>query len=116
MDDKRMRLLVFSNPVAGREDEFNDWYDNRHLHDVVAVHGVHAARRFELVDSPMAHGGPSPHMYLAVYEFDGDLDAIAADMGARSEDGRMPVSDSYDVSTTISSLWAPRGPAVLAPE
>jgi hypothetical protein len=24
-------MIVFTSPVEGREDEYNDWYDNTHL-------------------------------------------------------------------------------------
>ena len=116
MEDMLKRVMVFSNAVAGRDEEFNDWYDNRHLQDVIAVDGVRSALRYELVEgSPMTRGGPSQHLYLAVYEIEGDLGGIAADMATRREDGRMPVTESYDVSTTVSSVWVPRGPGIVAP-
>ena len=113
MDENIKYLLVFSDPVAGREDEYNDWYDNQHLADVVAVEGIRSARRYEPVESPLSE--PSTHRYLAIYECDGDLAAITAELGARREDGRMPVSDSIDTSTTVSSVWSLRGPGVVAP-
>ena len=43
------QFLVFSNPVEGREDEYNEWYDNVHLRDVCNVPGVAGAKRYELV-------------------------------------------------------------------
>ncbi len=44
--------VVHSNPVAGREDEYNDWYSNRHLADVVAVPGALVG---PLVGAPCLH-------------------------------------------------------------
>ena len=32
-------LLFFCNPVEGREDEYNKWYTDTHLQDVVKVTG-----------------------------------------------------------------------------
>lgn len=32
-------LVVFTNPVEGREDDYNEWYDNQHLGDVIAAAG-----------------------------------------------------------------------------
>ena len=113
MDEKIMHLLVFSNPVAGSEDEYNDWYDNQHLSDVVAVEGVRSAQRYESVGTP--GGEPSPHGYLAIYECEGDITEILAEMGVRREDGRMPVTEGFDTSTAVSSIWAPRGPQVVDP-
>ena len=42
---KKNLLLVLSNAVEGKEDEFNDWYSNVHLHDGVKVPGFVAAVR-----------------------------------------------------------------------
>ena len=59
-------MVVFSNPAEGRDDEFNRWYDETHLPEVLEIEGVVAARRYELgVEDPDA-----PHRYLAVYELD----------------------------------------------
>ena len=33
------RLIVFSAPTPGQEDEYNDWYNNVHLDEVVAIPG-----------------------------------------------------------------------------
>lgn len=44
----RHHFIVLSNPVAGREDDYNDWYDNEHLDDVLKVEGFVAAQRFRL--------------------------------------------------------------------
>ena len=32
-------FVVLSNPIEGREDEYAQWYQNVHLHDVVALDG-----------------------------------------------------------------------------
>jgi len=32
--------IVFSNPFEGKDDEFNEWYDNVHLPQVLAMPGV----------------------------------------------------------------------------
>jgi len=29
--------LVNSNPVPGMEDEFNEWYSSRHVHEILRV-------------------------------------------------------------------------------
>jgi hypothetical protein len=63
-------FVVHTNPVAGREAEFNDWYDNRHLADVVAIPGFARARRYRLSDAQLAP--LTDYTYVAVYEIDGD--------------------------------------------
>ena len=42
----RYNLIVLTNPVDGREDEYNDWYTNVHLDDVLKIPGVVGAQRF----------------------------------------------------------------------
>jgi hypothetical protein len=41
-------MLVFTNPVEGQDDAFNEWYDSRHFVDVLNVPGVVAAQRYDL--------------------------------------------------------------------
>ena len=109
-------FLVFSNPVSGREDEFNEWYDHQHLGDVLAVPGVAAARRYDLVPAalPEAEGVPAPpppaHSFLAVYELDGDPDDVLAEFLRRVGSGEMALSDSLDLSSIALSAWRARGP------
>jgi hypothetical protein len=62
-------LLVFTDPVAGREDEYNAWYDQTHVKEVAAVDGVASAQRFKVAD---VMPGVTSHQYVAVYELDTD--------------------------------------------
>ena len=54
-------FLVWTNPVDEASDkEFNAWYSDIHVPQVVAeVPGVTGARRYRVVDLPGA-GGPPP--------------------------------------------------------
>ncbi len=92
----RFLQLVMTSPRPGREDEFNKWYSEEHLPDVLGVDGIIAAQRFEFVASN-ASADP-PQRYLALYEVEaGDHEeAIAKLNAALSEPGRMRRSDSLD--------------------
>ncbi|MFJ8816374.1 hypothetical protein [Amycolatopsis thermoflava] len=109
-------FLVFSNPVPGRADEYNDWYDQRHLGDVLAVPGVTAARRYSLAPAalPEAEDMPAPppaaHSYLAVYELDGEPDEVMAEFLRWVGSGEMPLSDSLDLASIAMTTWRARGP------
>jgi hypothetical protein len=59
-------LVVLSRPVPGREAEFNRWYTERHLADVLGLDGFVAARRYEFVPSRLS--GSVDHPYMAIYE------------------------------------------------
>ena len=47
-------FVVFTNPVEGKDATYNDWYDNRHLPDVLDVPGFVSAQRFRLSDTQRA--------------------------------------------------------------
>jgi hypothetical protein len=89
------KLVVLTRPVEGREDEFNDWYTNQHLDDVLAIPGFTAAQRFRIVGEPV--NTPKAWKYYAVYEVEHDaplsvLDELLARVGGE----RMPMSEAMD--------------------
>ncbi|MFF0814641.1 hypothetical protein ACFYVR_05725 [Rhodococcus sp. NPDC003318] len=81
-------IYVESGPISPeREEEYNKWYDEIHLPDVVATEGYVSARRF----APVADGGP----YIAIYEIEGDdLQAIYDRMYEAYNAGKFRMSDS----------------------
>ena len=64
------KMLVFSSAVDGRDDEYNEWYNNVHLKEVCATDPFKSAERYRIPD---VEGLPqtSSHRYVAIYEFDG---------------------------------------------
>ena len=59
-------FVVFTEPKADREEEYNEWYDRQHLADVLALDGITAASRFELAEMNPPQG--QHHRYLALYK------------------------------------------------
>ena len=92
------RLLVFTEPALGREDEYNKWYEEIHLPEVLEVEGFVAAQRFKLADAQMeAMGAGVPARYLAIYEMeDGDIEAILANLSSGAL--AMNMSEALDVT------------------
>jgi hypothetical protein len=102
-------FLVFTNPVAGRDDEYNTWYDEVHLGDVRRVPGVVDAKRYELVPTG-GDGAPAPaHRYLAVYELDRDGAAVLAELVKRAGGPEMRMSEALDLATIGMTVWRPLG-------
>jgi hypothetical protein len=68
-------FLALTNPVPGREAEFNVWYDDFHLREVVEYgSGMIGGRRFRLSADQRPGQAPSPWSYLAWYDLEhGDL-------------------------------------------
>lgn len=87
----KYQLVVLSNAVEGLEDEYNDWYTNRHLNDVVAIPGFTSAQRFRYVG--MSRASSPVRKYLAIYEVEtDDPEAAIAELTSRSNTELMPLS------------------------
>jgi len=62
-------VLVFTNCAdPAREKEFNEWYDNTHVPDVLETPGFVGCTRYEMIGNP----GPGQGKFLAVYEVESD--------------------------------------------
>lgn len=105
-------LLVLSEPVAGREDEYNDWYDNVHLVEVLRVPGFVAAQRFVAGDAMPGRQGP-PRTYLSIYEIEADEvgTALAALSKAVAE---MNMSTAIDSATVLAYPYSEHAPRLVA--
>ncbi|MEV0766794.1 DUF4286 family protein [Nocardia salmonicida] len=111
-------LLVRTNSVAGREDEFNRWYSETHLPDVLAVPGIVRAQRYAVVPVrvPEFEGisvPPPAHRHLAIYELDALPDDVIAEFLRRLGSGEMTLSDAMDLATIEMSIWTPHGALVV---
>jgi hypothetical protein len=99
----KYRLIVFTEPVAGREAEFNDWYNNQHLSDVVAVPGFVAGQRFRLVQPC---GGEFKQRYLAIYEIESeDYAGAVQEMMSRAGTPAMVVSEALDSDNVALAVF-----------
>jgi len=113
----RYTLLVLTNAVADRDDEFNDWYDNQHIPDALEVPGYVAAQRFRLADVQMAGAPGSRWRYLAIYEIEtNDLNATMAESMSRAGTERMPQSAAADHASSAIFAAIPIGPRITAEE
>ncbi len=96
--------IVQTSPVSGREDEFNDWYENVHIPQVLRVPGFRSGQRFQLVThDPFA--GPR---FLAVYEIESDdiaetMQTIRMTAPARTKSG------AIDTSASVVLMYEPIG-------
>ncbi|AYJ85144.1 hypothetical protein D3Y57_03690 (plasmid) [Sphingomonas paeninsulae] len=86
------KLVVLTRPVKGREDEFNTWYNDQHLDDVLAIPGFVAAQRFKIKGTAIS---PNSWDYFAVYEVDHDNpQEVLDDMMSRVGTDRMRMSEA----------------------
>jgi hypothetical protein len=107
-------FMVFSNPVEGREDEFNTWYDKEHVDELLAIDGFKAAQRYRL--AALGPGQEAPvYRYAAVWEAEAD-DAAAAQekLMEALRSGRVRGSDAL-APDALPAWFEPIGERRLAP-
>jgi hypothetical protein len=104
------RLLVLTNPVAGREEEYNQWYSEQHLGDVLRVPGFTGAQRFRLLESLDASKS-FPWRYVALYDIEtDDLAGVLRELSSRGGTTALPVSTALEMSTVAAVSLAPITP------
>ena len=99
------KLVVMTSPVEGREDEYNDWYDNEHLGDICALPGFEGATRYELEPG---QDNPTGHKYLAIYDMEtDDVGATMQTMISAATSGKMHISEAMAMPT-VTLLYKKR--------
>ncbi len=102
------QLQVFINPIAGRDAEFNAWYDEVHVPEVLGLPGFLRARRFAV--HPLGDG---TMRYLTVYDVEAEgpeqvLERVAAGQPT------FRASEAVDLSSAVIVATSPLGPVVEA--
>jgi hypothetical protein len=91
---QRYRLIALTNPVEGREAEFDTWYD-RHIRDILRIPGFVAAQRHRVTSRQRAK--PPAWRHLAIYEVEtDDLDSVMREMDWRVGTDDVPLSPALD--------------------
>lgn len=101
-------MFIFSNPVAGKEDEYNKWYNEQHAPDVVSIPGFVSAQRFVFSDVQLLQNATAPKgvRYLVMYKIvTTDLGAVYAEVGRRATNGMTRMSDTLDRSTIFAYTY-----------
>jgi hypothetical protein len=108
---RRYKMIVLSRPTEGREDEYNDWYQNFHLGQVVNIRDIKSAQRFRLARK-LVEG--EAHPYAAIYEIEtADIDAVIEEIKAAAGTERLQISDAIAVDFTNATVYEEFGSAVV---
>ncbi|RWA66240.1 DUF4286 family protein [Mesorhizobium sp.] len=100
-------FAVLTNPVEGREAEFNAWYSDRHLHDILKLPGLVSAQRFRLSPEQIA---ATPYRYLVIYEIETkDLAETIRELKAKDGTDEIPTTTAL-ASGVLASFFEPIGP------
>jgi hypothetical protein len=101
-------FVVMSNAEPGQDDEFNEWYSNRHVVDILNFDGVEAAQRFEFA-APGPSGAEPDFRYLCIYEVeDGMRDSV--NQALRDGAAERPIAAAEGREAKL-----PRSPAMASP-
>ena len=87
-------FLALASPTSDDVDgDFNQWYDDVHMKQVLALPGVKSARRFKLAPTQIMPGDDAMgRQYLALYEVDVDSWQAFADSNMQAfTEGRITV-------------------------
>jgi hypothetical protein len=107
-------FFVFSNPMAGHEDEYNKWYDDQHAPDVVSVPGFVTAQRFVKNELPLYRMVDlQVPKYLIVYKIvTDDVEAVFGEVNRRLKTGETAISPTFDTKTSVSYVYRPFKPEI----
>ena len=109
---KIYKMIVLSKPTAGKEDAYNDWYQNTHLKQMCSIEGVKSAQRF-MRTREVVPGFAWP--YAAIYEIEtDDIDGVLARIRGVAGSENLWVSDALDTSEIYASIFESFGENVEA--
>jgi hypothetical protein len=108
-------FVVMTNPVDGKEAEFNEWYNSNHIPDVLNVPGFVSGHRFRLADAQMGGEASRAYKYLALYEIEtDDLAATLKELRARGGTADIVPSDAIDTKKVGAFVFTPIAEKVMA--
>ena len=103
------KMLILSRPTEGREAQYDDWYQNVHLEQMLTLKGFKAAQRFKLQRSL---GQREAQPYAAIYEIEtDDLDAVLEELYREAGSQNLLIDEALDRASVYAAVYAPHGPA-----
>lgn len=107
----RFKLVALTTPLPGREDDYHEWYNTKHLPELVNKFGMHGAQRYELVARLV---GTDSNPYLAIYDIEcEDPMAFLGEIGRATAAGELTQSDASDMASCYTALFTELGEPVL---
>jgi hypothetical protein len=117
----RYAMLVFANPIPGKEVEFNEWYTNTHMGDLVQLSGWTGAQRFRIITNvtPRPSVAGYGHGYLIIWDLeDTDANPALARMTAAIAGGksRLGAAFNYTPGAGANGTFETMGPRITRPD
>jgi hypothetical protein len=116
--ENRYVYMVMSDPLPGREAEFNDAYQNMHMGDLVQLPGWTGAQRFRLVGVTPRHTKP---LYrrgnLIIWDQEGaDLGKLQSESRAAIAGGKSRLIPGFDYSGPVRATYQVTSPRATRPD
>jgi hypothetical protein len=100
----RAKMIVLAAAHEGQAEALDQWYETRHVPDLLAVPGIKSIERFDVQMLKAPDGAPKWD-YIGIYEIEADdIDAVLKESGARMGTSRMPASPTLDSSKTLAII------------
>jgi hypothetical protein len=100
----RYQLEVSSRAIPGRDAEYNRWYDEIHVKEVLALPGFLSCQRY----TRMAEGSPADGEYVALYEVETDNPQVLL-QSLFAAAPSMQLTDTIDVDSARFEFRKPHG-------
>lgn len=96
-------MFVRSEPHPGERENFNTWYEEQHIPDLLRVPGIKSAKRYEILsDTP-----GWKDTFLGIYEIEADETAdITNEIARRYGTDEMPRNPKSVDSSKSVVIWA----------
>jgi hypothetical protein len=94
--------LVLSDATEGREAAFNQWYNEKHLPELLEMPEITAARRYRLAQEQMPGMSESANRYLAVYEVEAESPEAFLEAVVARQSGLSP---GPDLDRSAMKVW-----------
>jgi hypothetical protein len=104
-------IAVLTEPTPGKQAEFDDYYENLHLGEVLATTGWDTAQRFVLTDEV---GQKCPQKYLALYQVEADSAEDIVKTLTETRPQRQQ-SDALNLKTAALWVFSETGPVQYRP-
>ena len=97
------KLIALTTPIAGKEQEYHDWYNNVHLPELVNGLGLQGAQRFELVARMM---GSDTNQFMAIYDVEtDDPEGFMGKMAEFAMSGKMTPGNATDQAAGYTAFF-----------
>lgn len=100
----RFVLVGNCNAIAGRDEEFNDWYWNTHFRQLSSIPCVISGRRFRLAEAQLSQA-PQPYRYMGIFEIEcEDPQEFFVALGTKMAAGEITPSTTVEEGSSLV-MW-----------